>query len=550
MINMSKIRINIFVVAAFVLLESTINAQSTAKEWPIQQPDSRITVKIKYGPGLDFDEINGWITNNTSDTLHVNYECTVTGKSGKVQTLIGGIGSSYYGLPSEMRSKGSDINPGQTVGGFYQSFEMQFYGGCKSADKSIAGKLMEGSNCIDDISFRLLSIYNLSEMRRQEAKTKADAKAEKDRIAQAKQEAINKQAAIEEQKQKAADEAKAREEKARQGNESTQQQNDNKTQTYNQQQIVDHQQQDYNRRVADEADRKRVAQENQLRETEKYIKQTQANFKAQMQAVDDTKNKIYALIDAESNRRADEIGREEQEQKDARERQKREAKQKEIEKEERIKRAEKREALLNNRKAVLNNLTEATMPVSSQTKNATSVYFFMYSCDANSLNSDTPELYLSNVFEVAKYADDTWPFIDKVKQKIAQANTGYDYKLSGYYMTKEDAEAKLQLLVNSVYRCGITIKNNIYTYANATTKSKSDSDFWGNKSATNAAPPKQKALKQEATSKVEYDYWGNSIGKKVEQQKTTTATIPKKELNKVKPTPRIEYDDWGNPIKK
>ncbi len=178
---MKKNKIVVLFLATFMLLINLVNAQSTEKEWPIKQPDSRITVKIKYAVVLDADVINGYITNNTSDVLHVNYECTVTGKTGKVETLIGG-----------MEKKGNDINPGKTIGGYFDDFRIQFYGKCKSDDKSIAGQLMEGGNCIQDIYFHLTSITNVSEMQRQEAKKKADAQAEKDRIVQQKKDEADK----------------------------------------------------------------------------------------------------------------------------------------------------------------------------------------------------------------------------------------------------------------------------------------------------------------------------------------------------------------------
>ncbi len=162
-------------------------AQSRLEPWPISQFDSRVSVEIEYEKvrSLDFQIVKVYVTNQTSDTLCINLELTITGTSGDSKTYtIGTSKSRFDGLPSDMTASSLELIPRKRTGGDINNCLMQFYGKC-SANTAI--KVGENFSCIREISYKA-SLFNLSELRQEQAKKKAEEKAEKERIAKEKKE--------------------------------------------------------------------------------------------------------------------------------------------------------------------------------------------------------------------------------------------------------------------------------------------------------------------------------------------------------------------------
>lgn len=486
-----------------------------------------ILLSLFNDPGIYYDnnKVGISIKNATSDVLEVEIEFSASSIGGRKETWT--AGSSSKG--------GTIINPGKTLGGEENYCQYDFALNNKNSPFKNDPKI----NPVSGMEYRIIKIVNISENERKEAKEKAATEKQQQELAeknaQAKQDALAKQASLDEQKQNAEKEATARQEKARRANEKVQQQNDYTRQANKQEQErKEAQQEDYKRRVDAEAERKRDFNEKQKTATNNYINQQNAAVQSDLNDMDALKEKLNSMMNKNTtNNSSDEDDERE------RENRRNEYKRKTAEK-------ESKDQLTSNRKSLLDKIPQATMPVYSQTKNASEVYFFIYSCDYFSLSNDNPMIYLSNIFTVGKYGDDTWPFIDKVKEKIALANKGFNYKLSGFYLTKEAADGELQELVNNAYKYDLTIKNVFCTYAK--TKTNSDTDFWGNKTTSKEQQVKTEVSKQQNTAKAEYDDWGNPIAKKTEQPKTTTAK--KTSSSKATATTKVEYDDWGNPIKK
>ncbi|MEN9910379.1 MAG: hypothetical protein RLZZ540_3538 [Bacteroidota bacterium] len=520
----------LIVIAVFIFCNSSLlSAQENLTKIAVNQTDSRIYVELAHTKtaGLGFQWVNVHITNKTSDILRVRLEFTANSTSGVGESMrVGGFGNSDDYL---------DIKPGQRIGGDQNNCQIQFYGKCKG--KEI--KVDDGISCIQSVSYKLINIENLSEKERNDAKQKANKEKQQQELAQrnaqAKQDALAKQASIDEQKKIAENEAKMRQEKAKQANEKTESQNNYAQQAANQQrERKEAQDEDYRNRVDAEAKRKRDFEDEQKRSTNNYINQQNAAVNSTLNAMDEAKRKMYAIIDSNTSKSDDDDEAEDREREQRRDNEKRV-------REEKVEHDE----LVSNRKSMITNLPEGKMPLSSQTKNAKEVYFFMYSCDIYSLESN-PVIYMSNIFTIAKYADDTWPFKDRVMEKIAQTNKDRTYKLSGFYMTKEEAEGQLQQLVNKAYKYGFTIKNVFYMSSKATETANSNIDFWGNPTSKKVEQSKTEIPNTKA--KVEYDDWGNPITNKTEQ---TKKAIPKKaEQPKTTATAKVEYDFWGNPIKK
>lgn len=487
-----------------------------------------ISLSLFNDPSIYYDnnKVGISIKNATSDVLEVEIEFSASSIGGRKETWKAGPGKG-----------GNIINPGKTLGGEENYCQFDFVLNNKISPFKNDPKI----NPVSGMEYRIIKIVNISENERKQAKEKAAKEKQQHDLAaknaKAKQDALAKQASLDEQKQNAEKEAVARQENARQANKKLQQQKDYTRQAnIQEQERKEAQQADYNRRVAAEAERKKTYYDNQKRTTNNYINKQYAAMQSDLNDMDALKEKLNGMIlkDSKDNSSDEDDERE-------RENRRNENKRKAAEK-------ESKDQLTSNRKSLLDKIPQATMPVSSQTKNANEVYFFIYSCDYYSLSNDNPVIYLSNIFTVGKYGDDTWPFIDKVKEKIALANKGLNYKLSGFYLTKEEADGELQELVNNAYKYDITVKNVFYTYAKTTTKTNSDTDFWGNKTTTKEQQVKAEVSKQQNASKAEYDDWGNPIAKKTEQPKATTAK--KSASTKTTTTTKVEYDDWGNPIKK
>jgi hypothetical protein len=169
------------------------------------------------------------------------------------------------------------------------------------------------------------------------------------------------------------------------------------------------------------------------------------------------------------------------------------------------------------RKALINKYPDGKTPLSYQIKDATEVYFFVYSYQPNTIDSNSTPIYISNVFSLAKYGDDTWPFKASLMEKIAKTYSGLDFILSGYYENKNTAEQQQKALVNEANSSGFTV--NKITYSG--TKSTSITVTTANNSNT--------------------DFWGNTIKKDDQQQNNNSTIEPEK--------PKSKVDFWGNPIK-
>ena len=172
-------------------------------------------------------------------------------------------------------------------------------------------------------------------------------------------------------------------------------------------------------------------------------------------------------------------------------------------------RAEKKRQLVKLRKDFITGYS-AKMPLSAQTHNISEVYFFMFKCDETTLEANYPTIYLSNIFSVDKYADDTWPFMNAVMEKIGKTTKESKYKLAGYFSTRADADKKLQLFIDNCVEYGFTINDVMFNYNNNSPKSSqinsAKTDFWGSsvKDSSDVKSP-------ETNTKPKTDFWGNPI---------------------------------------
>lgn len=175
-------------------------------------------------------------------------------------------------------------------------------------------------------------------------------------------------------------------------------------------------------------------------------------------------------------------------------------------------RANKR-LLVSNRKTLIAQFPDCKTPLSYEAKGASDVYYFVYSYQAASIENDRPAIYISNVFSLAKYGDGTWPLKASLMENIAKNNQGLNLILSGYYLDKNEANQKQQLLLNGANDYGFAVNNINYVNKKSTSTSESSIDYWGNpvKKENQQGSLETPNSQEPAKPKPKTDYWGNPI---------------------------------------
>lgn len=153
---------------------------------------------------------------------------------------------------------------------------------------------------------------------------------------------------------------------------------------------------------------------------------------------------------------------------------------------------------------------EAAFPASNSKIQANTLYFFAYSYDPALIGAKNAVLYVSNVFQVDKYSDGTWPFKNSIVGDISKL-TPFTEVIHGYYFNANEAEQMRQAMM-SIFKesyGGI----NLFTYRGKKSLSSSSSsaaklDFWetGKKHAADSTK-KQPADSTKKTAKD--DFWKN-----------------------------------------
>lgn len=513
-----------------------------------QQQDPRIYVEIEHSRTAygGFQFVNIHITNNTSDILRVRLEFSVTSTSEVKQSMrIGGWGNSGGYL---------DIKPGQRIDGDQNNCQMQFYGECKG--KEI--KLDDGISCINYISYQIIDIKNLSE---EERKIEIE-KQEKEKANQLKkeqEEAVKKQQDDKAEKERLAQQKKDEETKKNEEKATSKNSDDNYWQNSNGVQQTKSANETTNKSVQNASTNlNQTSQSQNNAQSNNYVNegnalQKQGDFNGAkqkyQQALQLNPNNAYASgnlniadLNIKEKKRVEDhnaanlqnlsaelaladqqavlvtqavtlgvsfvqkiIAENEQKKEEERLR----AIRARIAEEERLERIAVHNRLVENRKTTIAKFPDGKMPLSAVSRKTDEVYFFIYSCDEKSLEREAPEIYISNAFSVQKYSDDTWPFKNKLMEQIGKENKGINFKLSGFYMSKFEAEQQLQILLSSAYNYSFNVNSIIYNGKQTEGKSNNENDFWGNK-INNNTPENIKEVPQNNS---QVDFWGNPIKK-------------------------------------
>ncbi|MEE9407420.1 MAG: hypothetical protein V3V28_05030 [Polaribacter sp.] len=211
--------------------------------------------------------------------------------------------------------------------------------------------------------------------------------------------------------------------------------------------------------------------------------------------------------------------------------------------------------LVRNRKVALARMPAYKYPSFLTEESANSVFFFAMLADEEKLKKDLPEIKITDLIEVARYSDGTWPSENVFKQKLTKYGS-YDVKIIGAFTNYSIASRKLEQLIKGFAENGVKIKliNAAKDFIvekreNSTTKNSSGkNDFWGTSISEKGKEIKKPVTKKE-TSKTkkevsianENGLWGKSIT--LEKKKEPILAVKKKVSKKKK------KDLWGKTIK-
>jgi hypothetical protein len=169
--------------------------------------------------------------------------------------------------------------------------------------------------------------------------------------------------------------------------------------------------------------------------------------------------------------------------------------------------------IINNRKEVVNRIAKAKMPLTYPAVSNNEVYFYAYYTSTASLESNNPEISVTNVFAVSKYSDGSWPLLNRLTDKITYSTKYTGIQLAGYYNTRSEAEAARNNLIIQAKATAINTVNIQYSEkALATNANSGSSDFW----ETNYKKPNNSYYNtntpaEEKPEKPVLDFWDNPI---------------------------------------
>lgn len=160
------------------------------------------------------------------------------------------------------------------------------------------------------------------------------------------------------------------------------------------------------------------------------------------------------------------------------------------------------------RKKIIAEFKPKEVPLSSSPEKATSIYYFIYAYDSSSLTRENTVLYLSNVFEIGKYPDGTWPYRSTIHEEV-KALSPYREVMHGYYYNVADAE-KMRQSFRELFSLneGVVIKE--IHYKGKPSKTGAPTNFWNsgsNKQAAGFSNPKPATGTAPAKEKQSSDFW-------------------------------------------
>lgn len=111
--------------------------------------------------------------------------------------------------------------------------------------------------------------------------------------------------------------------------------------------------------------------------------------------------------------------------------------------------------ILSTRATVLEEYSKSKpIPLSTSKETANRIYYFIYDVNAADSQRERTKTYVSNVFEIGRFNDGTWPYQSAVDKEISTLTPYGNKVMHGYYTSKEDAESMRKLFIQQMSEYG------------------------------------------------------------------------------------------------
>lgn len=177
------------------------------------------------------------------------------------------------------------------------------------------------------------------------------------------------------------------------------------------------------------------------------------------------------------------------------------------------------ESLVKKRRLVLTDILKYKYPKYSDDYGSTAYFYCFYMTDVN-VGEWTPEVGITQVFEIPKYKDNTWPFQEATENKLKPYHKN-PVNLIGGFKSYEDAAQSLTKLTTTFSETGVALTlidvskdfpNNTNVISNDSKSSAEQTDFLGNPAETKKTNTKSNKNSSSSNKKTkEDDFWGKSI---------------------------------------
>jgi hypothetical protein len=186
---------------------------------------------------------------------------------------------------------------------------------------------------------------------------------------------------------------------------------------------------------------------------------------------------------------------------------------------------------------------EGGIALSQHKINVSEIYFFLYSFDESTIQTTNPTIQLSNVFPIAKYSDETWPYRSGLNNDFSKLNLSGKMTLVGFYTTEKMAHDMRNSFVKLAGLSEMNILEVVYkgkpkTNTTTTNSGNGAQDFWGE--SVKKTPSTQSIPETTNQKQSEDDFWGVPV-KTIPTNQIIPTTEP------IQKTTKLDY--WGNPIK-
>jgi hypothetical protein len=139
----------------------------------------------------------------------------------------------------------------------------------------------------------------------------------------------------------------------------------------------------------------------------------------------------------------------------------------------------KHEALVNMRIKLMEEFPDGGFPAESHKITQNEIFFFAYIIDKKSTNDQSPNIFISNVFSIKKYADGSWPLKSLLMKEISKLGAGSPI-LMGYY-TNEKLAKDMQSTFSSLSgQSGMKVIKIEHKIPENKNSGNGAVDFWGN----------------------------------------------------------------------